>query len=66
MFAVHKNSIYGAGVEPISPILRQFIGLLYKPWMIDVDDCGANGVMNEWKFKPKYKEKMCRCVAVPL
>jgi hypothetical protein len=31
--------LYGAGVEP-------FIGLLYQPWMVDGDDCGAISGMN--------------------
>jgi hypothetical protein len=28
-------------VEPGPLLLRLFIGLLYQPWMIDGDDCGA-------------------------
>jgi hypothetical protein len=36
--------IYGAGVEPSPPLLRSVIGLLYQPWMIDGDDCGAQFV----------------------
>jgi hypothetical protein len=27
--------------------------------MIDGDDCGAVGGMNEWQGKPKYWEKTC-------
>jgi hypothetical protein len=30
---------------------RLFIGLLYKPWMIDGDDCAASNGMNEWQEK---------------
>jgi hypothetical protein len=38
---------YGAGVVP-SPLLpRSFIDLLYQPWMIDDDDCGAISGMNK-------------------
>jgi hypothetical protein len=40
--------ICGAGVEPSPLLLRPFIGLLYQPWMIHDDDCGAIGEMNEW------------------
>jgi hypothetical protein len=47
---------YEAGVEPSPLVLRQLIGLLYQPWMIDGDDCGAVGGMND-KGKPKYLEK---------
>jgi hypothetical protein len=39
--------IYGAGVEPSPLLLRPFSVLLYQPWMIDGDDCGAVGEMNE-------------------
>jgi hypothetical protein len=40
--------ICGAVADP-SPLLQQpFIGLLYQPWIIDGDDCGAISVMNEW------------------
>jgi hypothetical protein len=39
--------IFGAIVEPDPLLLRPFIGLLYQPWMIDGDDCGAIGGMNE-------------------
>jgi hypothetical protein len=38
--------IRGSGVEPSSLLLRSFIGLLYQPWMIDGDDCGAISGMN--------------------
>jgi hypothetical protein len=33
--------IYGAGVEPGPLLLTPFVGLLYQPWVIDGDDCGA-------------------------
>jgi hypothetical protein len=35
-------------------LLGQLTGLLYKPGMIDGDDCGAVGGMNGWQGKPKY------------
>jgi hypothetical protein len=49
--------ICGAGVEPSSLLLRQFIDLLYQPWMIDSDDCGSVRGMNEWHLKSKHWEK---------
>jgi hypothetical protein len=49
--------IYGSGVEPSALLLRPFIGILYQPWMIDGDDCGAISGMNEWQGKPKYSEE---------
>jgi hypothetical protein len=33
------------------------MGLLYQPWMIDGDDSGASGGMNEWQKMPKYSEE---------
>jgi hypothetical protein len=47
---------YGAGVEPSPRILRPLNGLLYKPWMIDSDDCAAISGMNGWQGKLKYWE----------
>jgi hypothetical protein len=38
-------------VDPSPLLLLPFIGLLYQPWMIDGDDCGAVGGMNEWQGK---------------
>jgi hypothetical protein len=38
-----------AGVEPSPRILRQLIGLLYQPWIIDGDDRRAISRMTEWK-----------------
>jgi hypothetical protein len=35
------------------------LGYCYQPWMIDGDDCGAVGGMNEWQGKPKYSEVNC-------
>jgi hypothetical protein len=32
--------------------------------MIDGDDCGAIGGMNEWQGKPKYWEETCPSAAV--
>jgi hypothetical protein len=46
----------GAGVEP---------HLLYQPWMMDGDDCGAISGMNEWQGKPKYPEKTCPSAVLP-
>jgi hypothetical protein len=43
-------SFFGAGVEPSPLVLRQFVGLLYQPWIIvddDDDDSGAIGGMND-------------------
>jgi hypothetical protein len=54
--------MYGAGLEPSQLLLRSFIGLLYQPWMIDGDDCGAFSIMNEWQGKPKYSEETSRSV----
>jgi hypothetical protein len=49
----------------LSPLLRRpFIGLLYQPWMIDGDDCGAISGMNEWQGKPKYWEETCPSAAL--
>jgi hypothetical protein len=45
-------------------LLRPFIGLLYQHWMIDDDDCGAVGGMNEWQGKPKYWEETCPSAAL--
>jgi hypothetical protein len=44
---------------PSSLSLRPFIGLLYQPYMIDGDDCGATSGMNHWQGKLKYSEKPC-------
>jgi hypothetical protein len=49
-------------VEPSPLSLRPFIGLLYQLWMVDCDDCGGVGGMNEWQWKPKYSEETCLCV----
>jgi hypothetical protein len=38
-------------------LLRQFIGLLYQPWMRDGDDCGALSGINDWQGKLRYSEK---------
>jgi hypothetical protein len=39
--------IYWPGVEPSPLLLRPLIDLLYQPWMIDDEDCGAVGGMND-------------------
>jgi hypothetical protein len=44
--------------------LRSFIGLLYRPWMIDADNCGAICGMSEWQGKLKYSEETCPNAAV--
>jgi hypothetical protein len=44
--------------------MRLFIGLLYQPWMVDGDGCGAIGGMNEWQGKPEYSERTCLCAAL--
>jgi hypothetical protein len=45
-------------------LLRPFIGLLYRPCMIDGDDCKAISGMNELQGKPRYSEETCRSVAL--
>jgi hypothetical protein len=49
----------GAVVEPSPLFLRPFIALLYQPWMIDSDDCGAIDGMNGWQGKPKFPVPLC-------
>jgi hypothetical protein len=56
--------MYGAGVEPSPLLLRPFIGLLYQPWMVDGDDCGAVSGMNEWQGKQMYWEETCPSAAL--
>jgi hypothetical protein len=58
-------SICGAKVEP-SPLLQQpLIGLLYQPWIIDGDGCGAINGMNEWQGKLKYSRvNLSQCCSV--
>jgi hypothetical protein len=46
-----------AQVEPNPLVLRPYVGLLYKPWMIGDDECGAIREMNEWQGKLKYSEE---------
>jgi hypothetical protein len=41
------DTFFWAGAEPSLVVLRTFIGLLYQPWMIDDDDWGAIGGMND-------------------
>jgi hypothetical protein len=36
-----------AGVKRSPLLQKSLIGLLYQPWMIDGDDCGAIRGMNE-------------------
>jgi hypothetical protein len=62
--SIRKKQTYlylsvGAGVEPSPLILQTFIGLLYHPWMIDGDDCGAVSRMYELQVKLKYLEETC-------
>jgi hypothetical protein len=47
------------GVEPSLVVLRAFIFLLYQPWMIDYDDCGAVSGINDWPEKLKYSGTTC-------
>jgi hypothetical protein len=49
--------ICGTGVEVCRLLLLPPIRQLHKPSMIDDDDCGAIGEMNDWQRKPKYSEK---------
>jgi hypothetical protein len=51
--------IYWAGVEPSPLLLRSLIGLLYEPWIIGDDDCGAISGINTRQWKPKYSKKTC-------
>jgi hypothetical protein len=53
-----------AGVEPGPLILQPFIGLLYQPWMIHAEKCGAISGMNEWQGKMKYSEETCPIAAL--
>jgi hypothetical protein len=39
--------IYGAGMVSGPELQRQFIDLLYQPWMIDSDDCGSVSGKND-------------------
>jgi hypothetical protein len=55
----HHLFICVAGVEPSPLLLWSFIGLLYQPWMVDCDDCGAISGRNEWQRKLKNSEKTC-------
>jgi hypothetical protein len=64
LFCIFFYLSIGAGVEPSPLLLRPFIGLLYQPWMIDGDDCGAISVINEWQGKPKYCEETCPSAAL--
>jgi hypothetical protein len=54
-YILYKNvfSSFVAVVEQGPLLLRPFIGLLYQPWMIDDDDCGTTGGMNQWQGNPK-------------
>jgi hypothetical protein len=45
-------------------LLRPLIGLLYQPWMIDGDDCGEIGIVNDWQGGPKYLPKTCPSAAL--
>jgi hypothetical protein len=49
--------IYLDGVELSPLLLRPLIGLLYQPWIIDGDYCGALIGMNDLQGRPKYSEK---------
>jgi hypothetical protein len=53
----YQRVICGAGVEPSPLLLRPLIGLLYKPWITDGDNCGEISGMNERQGQSKYSEK---------
>jgi hypothetical protein len=57
--------IYVAGVALNPLLLRPFIGVLYQPWMVDGDNCGAINGMNKWQGKPKYPEETCPSATLP-
>jgi hypothetical protein len=50
-------------VETSPLLLWPIVALLYQPWMIDGDDCGAVGGMNEWQGKLEYWEETCPSAA---
>jgi hypothetical protein len=54
----------GAGVKPSPLLLWPFIGLLYQPWMIEGDDCGAISGINGWQGKPQYSKEACSNAAL--
>jgi hypothetical protein len=54
--------IYGARVEPSPILLQSFIGLLYQPWMIDGDDCGAIGGMIKWQVLKRKPAPVPLCL----
>jgi hypothetical protein len=56
--------MYGAAVETSPLLLRSFIGILYQPWMMYVDDCGAVGGMVKWQGKSKYSGEACPSAAL--
>jgi hypothetical protein len=60
---LYVHFIYRVAVAPSPLLMRTFIGPLYQPWMIDGDDCGAVGGMNDWQGKPEYWEKTCLSAA---
>jgi hypothetical protein len=51
-------------MQQIPRLLRPFTGLLYRPWMIDGDGCGAISGMSEWQVKPKYRKEPCPSAAL--
>jgi hypothetical protein len=53
-----------AEVEPSPMLLRSFIGLLYQPWTLDGDDCGAIGGMNECKRETEVLGGTCPTVTL--
>jgi hypothetical protein len=53
-----------AGVKTSSLLLRLFIGLLYKHFIIDGDDCGAISGMDGWQGKRKCSSKTCHSIAL--
>jgi hypothetical protein len=51
---------YLVGVEPSLLLLRPLIGLLYHPWMVDGDDCGAVGKGNRSTRRKPAPVALCQ------
>jgi hypothetical protein len=60
----HYRKIYGTGMEPSPLLLRPFIGLFYKPFMMGGDDRRTISEMNEWQDQPKYPKNTCPSVVL--
>jgi hypothetical protein len=57
--------IYPCGWSGTTSTSTLAIGLLYQPWVIHYDSCGAVSGMNEWQGKLKYWEKTCPSATLP-